>query len=160
MAITIRQIHPVFVGELAGVDLRKPLPPEEATAIEDGMNELGVLVLRGQNISDEQQAAFSRNFGELEVPDAATNITRPEDRRLGPIMADISNLDRDQNVFSTDSRQRQFNLGNRLWHSDSSFRTIPAKFSLLSGRVVPQSGGATQFADKRSLRGAGRAHEG
>ena len=147
MAITIRQIHPVFVGEVTGADLRKPLTPEETTAIEDGMNEYGVLVLRGQDISDDQQAAFSRNFGELEVPDAVSNITKPEDRRLRPVMADISNLDRNEKIFAADSRQRLFNLGNRLWHSDSSFRTIPAKFSLLSGRVIPQRGGATQFAD-------------
>jgi alpha-ketoglutarate-dependent 2,4-dichlorophenoxyacetate dioxygenase len=150
MAITIRQIHPLFVGEVTGVDLRKPLTPEHATTIEDGMNEYGVLVLHGQNISDEQQAAFSRNFGELEVPDGATNITRPEDRRLTPLMADVSNLDRNQKPLAANSRQRLFNLGNRLWHSDSSYRAIPAKFSLLSGRVVPQHGGATQFADMRS----------
>jgi len=150
MAITIRQIHPLFVGEVTGVDLTKPLTPEHATTIEDGMNEYGVLVLHGQNISDEQQAAFSRNFGELEVPDGATNITRPEDRRLTPLMADVSNLDRNQKPLAANSRQRLFNLGNRLWHSDSSYRAIPAKFSLLSGRVVPQHGGATQFADMRS----------
>ena len=150
MALSIRQIHPVFVGEVKGVDLKRPLTPGDATAIEDGMNEYGVLVLRGQDISDEQQAAFSRNFGELELPDTVTNITKAEDRRLAPLMADISNLDRNQNVFTADSRQRQFNLGNRLWHSDSSFRAIPAKFSLLSGRVVPKRGGATQFADMRS----------
>jgi len=150
MAVTIRQIHPVFVGEVTGADLLKPLTAEEATAIEDGMNEYGVLVLRDQNISDEQQAAFSRNFGELEVPDGAANITRPEDRRLGRVMADISNLDRNQSILGVDSRQRLFNLGNRLWHSDSSFRPIPAKFSILSGRVVPRHGGATQFADMRA----------
>ena len=150
MPITISQIHPLFVGEVSGVDLSKPLAPEEAATIEDGMNEYGVLVMRGQDISDEQQVAFTRNFGELEVPDTVTNITKPEDRRLAPLMADISNLDRNQKLLGADSRQRLFNLGNRLWHSDSSFRTIPAKFSLLSGRVVPQSGGATQFADMRA----------
>lgn len=150
MAISIRQIHPIFVGELTGVDLRKPIAPEDATAIEEGMNEYGVLVLRGQDISDEQQLDFSRNFGELELPDAVTNITRPEDRRLAPLMADISNLDRSQKLLGADSRQRLFNLGNRLWHSDSSFRAIAAKFSLLSGRVVPTHGGATQFADMRA----------
>ncbi len=150
MAITLRQLHPLFVGEVTGADLTRPLSPAEATAIEDGMNEYAVLVFHGQNINDEQQVIFSRNFGELEIPDGATNITKPEERRLAPVMADISNLDRNQNVFAADSRQRLFNLGNRLWHSDSSFRAIPAKFSLLSARVVPQQGGATQFADMRA----------
>jgi alpha-ketoglutarate-dependent 2,4-dichlorophenoxyacetate dioxygenase len=147
MPIEIHQIHPYFVGEVSGVDLRTPISSSEAAIIEDAINRHGVLVFRNQDITDEQQIRFSEHFGKLELPDLRTNITRDEDRRLGKFMADISNLDRAQNILDGNSRQRMFNLGNRLWHSDSSYREIPAKLSLLSARVVPARGGETQFAD-------------
>jgi alpha-ketoglutarate-dependent 2,4-dichlorophenoxyacetate dioxygenase len=147
MSIEIRQIHPHFVGEVSGIDLRAPISEEEAAMIEEGISQHGVLVFRNQDITDEQQISFSEHFGKLEVPDLKTNITRDEDRRLGKFMADISNLDRTHSILGGDSRQRMFNLGNRLWHSDSSYRQVPAKLSLLSARVVPQRGGETQFAD-------------
>jgi alpha-ketoglutarate-dependent 2,4-dichlorophenoxyacetate dioxygenase len=147
MPVKIRRIHPHFVGEVSGVDLSREISDDERAIIEDGINEHGVLVLRDQDISDEQQARFSLRFGELELPDLKTNITKAEDRRLGDFMADISNLDRGHKVLEADSRQRMFNLGNRLWHSDSSFRAVPSKLSLLSARIVPKQGGETQFAD-------------
>src|SRR5690606_28935227 len=150
MPVTIRPLHPVFVGEVEGIDMRKPLTPDEVAAIEAGMDRFAVLVFRGQDITDEQQAAFSRNFGELEIPGAASNITKPEDRRLGREIADISNLDKHNRILGRDDRQRMFNLGNRLWHSDSSFKPVPAKYSLLSARIVPSSGGNTEFADMRA----------
>ena len=149
MTISIRQIHPVFVGEVEGVDLRRPLSAEEVQAIEAGMDRYAVLVFHDQPLSDEQQVAFSRNFGEIELA-VGSNVTRPEDRRIPVELADISNLDRDHQVFARDDRRRMFNLGNELWHSDSSFRAIPAKYSLLSGRVVPKAGGNTEFADMRA----------
>lgn len=147
MSIKIRRIQSHFVGEVSGVDLSNKISAEEKSIIEDGINEHGVLVFRDQNITDEQQASFSQLFGKLEVPDLKTNITKAEDRRLGRFMADISNLDRGNHILDAGSRQRMFNLGNRLWHSDSSYRAIPAKLSLLSARVVPRHGGETQFAD-------------
>lgn len=150
MSVSIRRIHPLFVGEVEGVDLTRPLSPEDARDIDEGMNRYGVLVFRGQNITDEQQAAFSKNFGELERPGSASNIQKAEDRRLGPEIADISNLDKHSNRFGRDDRQRFFNLGNQLWHSDSSFRPVPAKYSALSARVIPSAGGNTEFADMRA----------
>jgi alpha-ketoglutarate-dependent 2,4-dichlorophenoxyacetate dioxygenase len=65
-------------------------------------------------------------------------------------MNDVSNLGKDGKPLSLDSRQRMFNLGNMLWHSDSSFRAVPAKYSLLSARVVNPKGGDTEFADMRA----------
>jgi alpha-ketoglutarate-dependent 2,4-dichlorophenoxyacetate dioxygenase len=150
MSLTIRQVHPVFVGEVSGVDLRKPLTAEEAAAIDAGMDKYAVLVFHGQDITDEQQIAFSRNFGTLELPGAASNITKDHERRLRAELADVSNLDKEQRPFDRDDRRRMFNLGNQLWHSDSSFRAVPAKYSLLSGRVVPSEGGNTEFADMRA----------
>lgn len=149
MSITIRQIHPVFVGEVEGIDLRRPLDDDEVAAVHAGMDRYAVLLFRGQDITDEQQLAFTESLGPIERPGAVSNITKDEQRRLRPELADVSNLDRDNAVLGRDDRRRMFNLGNRLWHSDSSFRAIPAKYSLLSGRIVPSSGGNTEFADMR-----------
>jgi len=149
MTISIRQIHPVFVGEVAGVDLSRPLAPSEVAAIEAGMDRYAVLVFHDQKITDEQQMAFSGNFGALEDARGG-NITKPEDKRLQVGMNDVSNLGRDGRPLARDSRVRLFNLGNMLWHSDSSFRAIPAKYSLLSARIVNPTGGNTEFADMRA----------
>jgi alpha-ketoglutarate-dependent 2,4-dichlorophenoxyacetate dioxygenase len=149
MALSIRQIHPVFVGEVSGLDLRKTLPAEEVTALEAGMDRYAVLVFHDQHITDEEQMAFSLNFGALEDARGG-NITKPEDRRLSVGMNDVSNLGKDGVPLDRASRQRLFNLGNMLWHSDSSFRAIPAKYSLLSARVVTPRGGNTEFADMRA----------
>src|SRR5437763_8819198 len=148
MAIAIRQIHPLFAGEVSGVDLRTP-PRADVQAIEAGMDRYAVLVLHDQNITDEQQIAFSRNFGQIE-DSAGGNVTRPEQKRLNPLMNDVSNLGHDHQPLPRDDRRRLFNLGNQLWHSDSSFRAIPAKFSILSGRIVVEKGGNTEFADMRA----------
>lgn len=147
--IEIRQLTPFFAGAVTGVDLTRPLSREEVAAVEAGMDRYAILVFHDQQLTDEQQQAFSRNFGELEHT-AGGNITKVEERRLDPYMADVSNLDQDHKPLARDSRQRMFNLGNRLWHSDSSFRTIPAKYSLLSGRMVVDRGGHTEFADMRA----------
>jgi alpha-ketoglutarate-dependent 2,4-dichlorophenoxyacetate dioxygenase len=149
MAVSIRQIHPVFVGEVSGVDLRQPLSRDEVAAIEAGMDRYAVLVFHDQNITDEQQIAFTRNFGEIENS-AGGNVTKPEEHRLNPLMNDVSNLGRDHKPLTRDDRRRLFNLGNQLWHSDSSFRAIPAKYSLLSGRIIAKKGGNTEFADMRA----------
>ena len=149
MTVAVRQLHPVFVGEVSGVDVSAPLTAEEAAAIEAGMDRYAVLVFRDQQLTDEQQMAFSRHFGPLEDARGG-NITKPEDKRLRVGMNDVSNLGRDGRPLARDSRQRLFNLGNMLWHSDSSFRRIPAKYSLLSARVVNPVGGNTEFADMRA----------
>jgi alpha-ketoglutarate-dependent 2,4-dichlorophenoxyacetate dioxygenase len=149
MSLSIRQVHPVFVGEVSGVDVTGGLSREEVAAIEAGMDRYAVLVLRDQKVTDEQQMAFSRHFGALEDARGG-NITKPEDKRLQTGMNDVSNLGGDGRPLDRDSRQRLFNLGNMLWHSDSSFRAIPAKYSVLSARVVNATGGNTEFADMRA----------
>jgi len=149
MPIAIRQIGTVFAGEVSGIDITKPVAPEDVAAIEGGMDRYAVLVFRDQKLTDEQQMAFSLNFGPLETPHGG-NITKMEDRRLRLGMTDVSNLDKGHEPLALDSRQRLFNLGNMLWHSDSSFRAVPAKYSLLSARSVNPKGGDTEFADMRA----------
>ncbi len=77
-------------------------------------------------------------------------MTKKEDYRLTSGLNDVSNLGKDGSPLPRDHRTHLFNLGNCLWHSDSSFRPIPAKFSLLSARVVNPKGGNTEFADMRA----------
>jgi alpha-ketoglutarate-dependent 2,4-dichlorophenoxyacetate dioxygenase len=149
MSVSIRQIHPVFVGEVTGVDVGQPLSPADVAAIEAGMDRYAVLVYHEQRINDEEQMAFTRHFGTLEDARGG-NITKPEDKRLQVGMNDVSNLGKDGRPLARDSRERAFNIGNMLWHSDSSFRPIPAKYSLLSARVVNPIGGNTEFADMRA----------
>lgn len=149
MSISIRQIHPVFVGEVSGVDISKPLTKADVAAIEAGMDKYAVLVFHDQKLTDEQQMAFTLSFGAIEDARGG-NVTKPQDKRLQTGMNDVSNLGKDGKPLPRDSRQRLFNLGNMLWHSDSSFRPIPAKYSLLSARVVNKKGGNTEFADMRA----------
>ena len=114
MTIAIRQIHPVFVGEVSGVDLARPLAPDEVAAIEAGMDRYAVLVFHDQKITDEQQMAFSENFGPLEDARGG-NITKREDKRLQTGMNDVSNLGRDGQPLARDSRVRLFNLPVSVW---------------------------------------------
>ena len=149
MAISVRPLHDLFVAEIGGVDLTHPVPPDDAAAIEAAIAEHAVLVFRDQRITDDQQLRFSRYFGELEET-RGTGISKPGEQRLHPAFADVSNLDTDNSVLARDNRRRLYSLGNMLWHSDSSFKPIPAAYSLLSGRVVVGQGGQTEFADMRA----------
>ena len=149
MPVSIRQIHPVFVGEVSGVDLTQPLSKSEVEALQNGIDTYAVLVFRDQKLTDEQQMAFTLNFGEIENARGG-NITKDKDQRLARGMNDVSNLGKDGKPLPKDSRQHLFNIGNMLWHSDSSFRAIPAKYSLLSARTVNPVGGNTEFADMRA----------
>jgi len=150
MAITIRPLVTSFAGEVSGLDITRPISREEVAAIERGMDAHAVLVFRDQDLTDEQQLAFTLNFGELESYKTAGHVRKPEDYRLGPGIADFSNLDKHGHIMSAEDRVWFFKLGDRLWHSDSSFRPIPAKYSLLSGRVIPSWGANTEFADMRA----------
>jgi len=147
--VNIAPLTPDFAGDATGIDLTRPLTAQQVAAIEAGMDRYAVLVFHDQHFDDETQLAFSRNFGELEVSSGA-EMAKPEDRRLKLEMADISNLDRDNQLRPADDKTRLGSLGNRLWHSDASFRAIPAKYSLLSARIIPGSGGNTEFADMRA----------
>jgi alpha-ketoglutarate-dependent 2,4-dichlorophenoxyacetate dioxygenase len=150
MPVTIRPLHPAFAGEVSGVDCTKPLSSDAVAAVEAGMDKCAVLVFRDQDLTDEEQIAFTKHFGELEAYKTQGHIRKNVDARVGPGIADFSNLDKDGNIISAEDRVWFFKLGDRLWHSDSSFRPVPAKYSLLSGRVLPSWGGNTEFADMRA----------
>ena len=152
MTVDIKPIDPVnrpaFAGVVSGLDLTRPLSKEEVAAVHAGMDAFGVLVFHDQKIDDEQQLAFSRSLGPLEQ--ATGDIAAPHERRVSMDLNDISNLDRNNRILARDDRRRLFGLGNQLWHSDSSFKAVPAKYSLLSARTIPSAGGNTEFADMRA----------
>ncbi len=144
----IDEHRPDFAGIAHGIDLRAPLTRAHLELIEQGMDRYAVLVFRGQALDDDAQLGFSRNFGPLEQ--ATGDLAQGEQRRLSMEVNDISNVGKDGNVLARDDRRRLFGLGNMLWHSDSSFKAVPAKYSILSARVIPPKGGDTEFADMRA----------
>ena len=156
MTLSIRPTDPVnrpfFAGEVSGIDLRQTMTGEQVAGIVEGMDKFAVLVFHEQQIDDAQQLAFSRNFGTLEI--ANSDVRRDEERRLAPEIADVSNLGQGNAIMSREDRRRLFSLGNMLWHSDSSFKPTPAKYSLLHARVLPKPSplgdGNTEFADMRA----------
>lgn len=137
-----------FAGEVNGIDIASGVTTAVAQAIEEAMDHYAVLVFPNQQINDDQQFAFSSHFGPMEQ--ATGDVVARDERRLSMQINDISNLDKDGNVLKRDDRTRLFGLGNMLWHSDSSFKPVPARYSLLSARVIPAAGGSTQFADMRA----------
>jgi alpha-ketoglutarate-dependent 2,4-dichlorophenoxyacetate dioxygenase len=146
---TTRRIGPCFAAEVSGLDLREPLSPEDVAAIHAAMDEHALLVFHDQHLSDDQHLAFSRGLGELEEA-RGTSLREADEYRLPTVFADVSNLDQNQQVLALDDRRRLFAIGNRLWHSDSSFKVVPAKYSLLRAVVIPSRGGNTEYADMRA----------
>ena len=145
MSVTTRQVGPCFAAEMEGLDLTKPLSPDEVARVHAGMDKYAVLVFHDQPLTDDQQLAFTRSLGNLEQT-ANSSLRAADEYRLPPTFADVSNLDKNNQVFAREDRRRLFAIGNRLWHSDSSFKVIPAKYSLLHARSVPSRGGNTEFA--------------
>jgi alpha-ketoglutarate-dependent 2,4-dichlorophenoxyacetate dioxygenase len=146
--LRVLPLHPVIGGRLEGLDLRRPLDGEQVAAFEKAMDHFAVLVVPGQDLDDEAQSAFARHFGVIE--DVPTAVDQGRRRLANKHINDISNLGPDGKLLPADDRRRMYNLGNLLWHSDSSFKAIPAKYSMLHARVIPPEGGETEFADMRA----------
>ena len=139
-----------FVCFIEGVDISKGISLSDANKIDKLINKYAVVVFRDQLITDEQQIEFTELFGKIEKPGNNSSIQKGKDRRLSSKMADVSNITKSSKVNGKNDPTRIFNLGNRLWHSDSSYKKIPAKYSLLSARTVAKKGGNTEFADMRA----------
>jgi alpha-ketoglutarate-dependent 2,4-dichlorophenoxyacetate dioxygenase len=147
--LTFTALNPVFAAECSGIDIGEPFPPAVADVIHDAMDRYAVLVFRrGKALTTEQQLTFTRSLGELEGK--YTRIEAEAGIRLDtPLLSDISNLAPGNTILPAEDRKRLFSLGNRLWHSDSSYKKIPARYSALSAHVLPPEGGDTEFADMR-----------
>src|SRR5580692_7822719 len=148
MAITVCPVTPSFAAEIGDVDLSQPIAPADFQAIREAFTTYSVLIFPDQHLSQDQHLDFARLFGPLETTIA---LHRKDAKlRVRKEFADVSNLDPENNVWGKDSRQRMFQLGNRLWHTDSSFKRVPARASLLYARSIPPVGGHTEFADERA----------
>ena len=144
MAIATTPLTAVFAAEIAGVDIARPVDDATWADIRAAFEEHSVLVFRGARLDDDTQVAFSRRFGALE-------ITRSMNPAAGTPFARQSNLDiQTGGVIPPDDRRMVYQLANMLWHSDSSFKAVPSLCSLLSARIVPPEGGATEFASTRA----------
>jgi alpha-ketoglutarate-dependent 2,4-dichlorophenoxyacetate dioxygenase len=145
--VTITPIHPCFGAHVAGIDLATPLDERSFRSIFDAFQEYSVLVFHDQRLTDEQQMAFSWRFGPLEETIKATG----QENRLHPNLVDLSNTDPDHDgrLMDWTDRRMLYQSGNQLWHTDSSFKPVPAMVSLLSGREVPPAGGETEFVSMR-----------
>jgi alpha-ketoglutarate-dependent 2,4-dichlorophenoxyacetate dioxygenase len=144
-APVITAVHPCLGAEVAGVDLARPLADDAFARIAAAFDEHSVLVFRGQHLTDEQQMAFSVRFGPLET----TVRTMGNEDRLGAHIVDLSNTDEHGRPMPWTDRRMLYHSGNQLWHSDSSFKPVPAHSSALSARVIPPEGGETEFASMR-----------
>ena len=150
MSITVKPVTPDFVAEISGLALAQPLKAADRDAIEAVINRYSIVVFRGQTLTDDQQVAFARNFGPIQPAAQKARHTGVKHRLPGTDVADISNLDGDSKVLTPDSKRRLDWLANRLWHTDASFRAVPAALSMLYAHVVPDEGGETEFADLRA----------
>lgn len=148
-SLALSKLHPLFAAELRDVDLRAEPSADLVAAVEAAMDEHAVLVIRGQRLSDEEHIRFSRAFGPLELP---PNLgVGGSKRRLRRELYDASNLDEHGALLTADSQRRRYNRGNELFHTDSSFNSLPTKWSLLLSHVLPPSGGNTDFVDMRAV---------
>jgi alpha-ketoglutarate-dependent 2,4-dichlorophenoxyacetate dioxygenase len=153
MTLAVTPLHPLFVAKIAGVDLCKPIDQATQREIEHAMDEHAVCVLPGQRLEDEQQIAFARRYGPLEVSPPVQDKSgkaviggRVQHREI----FDVSNLDEAGRILDGDDARSAYRLGNQLWHTDSSFRQKSAAWSMLHARIIPPAGGNTEFADMRA----------
>lgn len=144
MTVTVKPLGPRFAAEIGGVDIAAGVPDDDFDDIRAAFDAHSVLVFPGQEITDAQQVAFSECFGPLEI----TVSSNPGG--AGTVVTILSNVDEDGAVIPAEDRRMVFNTGNRLWHTDSSFKEVPATASLLHGRRVPPEGGETEFASMRA----------
>ncbi len=149
MAISIYPVNEDFAAEIGDVDLSKPLSPEDREGILAAFWKYAVLVFPAQDLTSDQHVAFSEVFGPLE-PNINSYADEIKKERIDNRVSDVSNLDHNNEILAADSRKRLSGLANRLWHTDSIFRHVPAKASLLYSRAVAPIGGHTQFADMRA----------
>ncbi len=148
MALQLQPLHPLFVAQASGIDLTKALRDEDIKAINAAMNQYAVLVWKNQPLSQEQQIAFSESFGPLDI--GLKRVFKRKERLPDERLIDISNVDLDGQIHRRDSPKNLSSFANQLWHSDSSFMSPRAAYSMLHALVIPSEGGNTEFCDLRA----------
>jgi alpha-ketoglutarate-dependent 2,4-dichlorophenoxyacetate dioxygenase len=148
MTITVSPVTADFAAEVLDVDLAQPVPDADFTAIANAFWKYSVLIFPDQDITQAQQLAFAERFGPVEKERTLDPKATPS--RFDGAFSDISNLTAEGKIWGADSRQRMYKAGNKLWHTDSSFKYLPALTSLLHARTAVPIGGHTEFADQRA----------
>lgn len=149
MKLLVEPLHSSFVAEARGVDLSRPLDASVISEIKDAMDRYGVLVFRNQPLTQKEQVDFARQLGPLDT--ALKEIMKHIQSRMDyDEVSDISNVDLSGNVAARDHRQAMMNIGNMLWHTDSSFMEYGWRYSMLSAISVVSWGGETEWADLRA----------
>jgi alpha-ketoglutarate-dependent 2,4-dichlorophenoxyacetate dioxygenase len=148
MALTIYPVTPSFAAEIGDVNLSAQIDPADLVSIKEAFAKYAVLIFPEQHLSQDQHLDFARKFGPLETTIGAYRKEAP--LRLPKQFTDVSNLDSNNEIWGRQSRRRLFQLGARLWHTDNSFKRVPARASLLYSRSIPPIGGHTEFADERA----------
>jgi len=148
MAITVVPVTPSFAAEIGDVDLAGHIDPADLAAVKDAFTTYAVLIFPDQHLSQDQHLDFAKHFGPLETTIGVYRKDAP--LRVRKEFADVSNLAHDNELWGRESRLRMFQLANRIWHTDSSFKRLPARASLLYARSIPSVGGHTEFADERA----------
>lgn len=148
MTIMINAVTPNFAAEIGDVDLARPLSAEDIAAVKAAFWRYAVLVFPDQDLSEEAHQDFALQFGPMEADRVLDTKIHPH--RVDPRFSDISNLAPDGKIWGAESRQRMYKEGNKLWHTDSSFKHTPGLCSLLYAKTVVPIGGRTEFADQRA----------
>jgi alpha-ketoglutarate-dependent 2,4-dichlorophenoxyacetate dioxygenase len=150
MTLSVQQMPGSFTAEILGANLHQEPARELVDTVNAAVSAHAVVVLRHQDINDEEQVRFSRAFGPLELP-PRIGAGGSFKRRLGPELYDVSNLDEHGNFLPAESLQLASNRANEEFHTDSSFNALPTKWSLLSARILPPFGADTLFVDTRAV---------
>jgi alpha-ketoglutarate-dependent 2,4-dichlorophenoxyacetate dioxygenase len=148
MTLQLKPLRPLFAAEADGIDLRRPPDAGTAREIESAMDRHAVLIFRGQSLSEDEQIAFARAFGPLDL--GLKKALKRTNRLKYDESIDISNVDDRGAIASLATKKMYSQLANQLWHSDSSFQDPPARYSMLYSLVNPAKGGETEFADLRA----------
>jgi alpha-ketoglutarate-dependent 2,4-dichlorophenoxyacetate dioxygenase len=136
-------LGPGFAAELRGVTLAEIAADDAAYKLaRAALEEHSIIVFRGQDVTDEAQLAYSRRFGPLE-------ITKVGSLGVGTNLVILSTIDENGNVVPADHRLALRNKANQLWHTDSTFKPVPALASVLSARIIPARGGETEYVSTR-----------
>ena len=150
MTLAVQPLHPLFAGEVTGIDLAKPVSDAFIADVVRAMDRYAVLVFRGQRLSEDEQIAFTQRFGPLDLGLRKVTKTTHATRYAHEAMIDISNVGLDGNLADINSNKMYSQLANQLWHSDSSFQQPAARYSLLYSVVNPSKGGETEYCDLRA----------
>ena len=143
--LKLKELHTQFGVEIIDIDLSAALEPNDFSQIELALERHSLVLFRNQVFDDDSQVAFSRRFGELEYD----HVTYGQERKIRYIGC-IGNIDEHGKQMRANNKRVVFSTGNEMWHSDSSFRPVPTRFSISYAYEVTPEGGELEFVSTRS----------